>query len=336
MKRSLLILFGCSGLSWGQMQTSGGYTPTQLVQDFLICDWGIDLINVSSAGSPNAYGTFNGSDIGFNSGVIMTTGVISGPDGPVGPNNSPNAGMDNGTPGYILLDNMIVPHATFNATVISFTFIPNGDSIFLRYVFASEEFPEYVGSEFSDAFGVFLTGPDPAGGNYSIENIALIPGTNNPVTVSTMVPFYYVDNTFGNLVQYDGFSKPLIARAGVIPDSIYTITLAIADAGDGIYDSGVFFEEGSFCSGASIGIEETSVQTFSMFPNPAQDFLQIRSDMNSPIESIVVNDNLGRTVLNQTGSQFTGSIDVSGLPSGLYTVTLSTKTGRSTQKLIKL
>ncbi len=246
------------GVSWGQLQTSGGQTATQLVQNTLL-GGGVQLLSVTFQGSNGAIGTFNGtsSNIGLPNGVIMTTGVISGPDGPVGPNTIPNAGVDNGTGGDALLASIIPGNpSTFNATVIEFTFIPSGDSINFRYVFASEEYPEYVGSEFNDVFGFFLSGPNPLGGNYVNKNLAIVPGTpSTPVAINTVNDqtntAYYVDNSSpGVSVQYDGFTRPLIAMASVVPCSTYTIRLAITDVGDGIYDSGVFLEAKSFSSNA--------------------------------------------------------------------------------------
>ena len=67
-----------------------------------------------------------------------------------------------------------------------------------NYVFASEEYLEYVGS-INDAFGFFLSGPNPAGGNYVNVNLAIVPGTaNTPVTIDNVNDAtnsnYYIDN----------------------------------------------------------------------------------------------------------------------------------------------
>jgi len=239
-----------------QLQTTGGYTATQLVQDVLLGN-GVQLISVNSQGANMAFGTFDGSssNIGISEGVILTTGTISGNlNGPIGPNNSASAGLDNGSTGYGLLSNIVSPTSTFNATVIEFSFIPQGDSINFKYVFASEEYKEYVGTQFNDVFGFFLTGPNPFGPAYADKNIALVPGSATPVAINNVNHLtnstYYVDNESpaGNTVQYDGFTRPLIAMAAVIPCSTYTIKIAIADVGDPIYDSGVFLEARSFSS----------------------------------------------------------------------------------------
>ena len=257
----ILTLLLSNGVGYSQLQTSGGQTAFQLVQNTLL-GGGVELLSVTFQGSPNAIGTFNGSssNIGIGAGVIMTTGVISGPDGPVGPNSAPNSGVDNGYGGYGLLENIVAPTATFNATVIEFRFIPQGDSINFKYVFASEEYKEYVGTQFNDVFGFFLTGPNPSGPAYVNKNIALVPNSTTPVAINNVNHItnsqYYVDNEPGSTVSYDGFTKPLIAMAAVVPCQEYVIRLAITDVGDGIYDSGVFLEEKSF---ESNGMDVSSV-----------------------------------------------------------------------------
>ena len=57
----------------------------------------------------------------------------------------------------------------------------------------------------------------------------------------------------GTTVGYNAWTKPLLAQAVVAPCSTYTITIAIADAGDFILDSGVFLEAGGIgCTSPSL------------------------------------------------------------------------------------
>ena len=74
---------------------------------------------------------------------------------------------------------------------------------------------------------------------------------------------YYFDNGDGSgsgtapdgaTVQYDGFTHPLTAVAAVVCGQTYHIKLAIADAGDGAWDSGVFLEAGSFASAGNANL----------------------------------------------------------------------------------
>lgn len=260
---AVLALFSSLSIQ-AQLVTTGGFTATDLVQNVLM-GGGVQVSNIVFTGSNMAIGSFDGSNsnIGLTDGVVMTTGNLIAPNGPPGPNNSPNAGLDNGAGGSSLLEQFastfgIGNEPTFNAATLQFDFIPQGDTVVFRYVFGSEEYKEYVGSNFNDIFGFFISGPNPSGGVYNNKNIALIPGTSTFVSINNVNHLtnsnYYIDNESpfpGQTVQYDGFTKVLTAIAAVVPCSTYTIRLAIADVGDAYYDSGVFLEAKSFSSEGS-------------------------------------------------------------------------------------
>lgn len=300
-------------LAWhsasSQLITQGGYTAQQLVQNILL-GGGVQAFNFQYSGSPISIGYFNGqnTNIGLPEGVIMTTGVIAGPEGPQGPNTIPNAGIDNNFPGSPLLQQAFgFAQPTFNATILTFSFIPQGDSVAFRYVFGSEEYKEFVGSEFNDVFGFFISGPNPAGPAYVNQNIARIPGSNTPVAINNVNHLtnsaYYVDNELPGFstIQYDGFTRPLLAWARVIPCETYTIRLAIADVADGIYDSGVFLEAKSFSS-RGVDIDYTvlnSPDADTLYEGCGTAKVVIRSTGdNSQARTIFLN--LGGTAINGT------------------------------------
>ena len=52
-------------------------------------------------------------------------------------------------------------------------------------------------------------------------------------------------------IQYDGFTVPMTAVANVTPGETYHVKIAIADAGDMIYDLGVFLSIESLCGDAA-------------------------------------------------------------------------------------
>ncbi len=261
---SIILLTFCAGFSDAQLVTDNTYTPQQLVTNFLIGS-GVTASNIVFTGNAQAIGYFNGANcnIGLNSGLILTTGtVLNQPvgSGPQGPNDSPSAGMDNGAAGDPLLA-AVASNVSFNAARLEFDFVPQSDTIKFNYVFGSEEYLEYVGGGVNDAFGFFVSGPNPVGGTYTNENIALVPGTSTPITIDNVndasYPAYYIDNGDGfsapqngsnTYVQYDGFTTTLTARAAVVCGQSYHIIIVISDMGDGVYDSGVFLEEGSFSS----------------------------------------------------------------------------------------
>lgn len=241
-----------------QLITTDSLTALQLVN--LLTGPGVTVTNATFTGSLTAEGSFtaNGTNLGINNGVVLGTGDISLG---VGPNNSLNAGNDLGLAGDPVLD-AIANAPTFDAAILEFDFIPQNDTVSFRYVFASEEYPEFVCSQYNDAFLFQISGP----GIVGTQNMALIPGTSIPVTINnvnggsagtssggggscdTSHANYYVDNSNGATLEYDGFTTVLTALAVVVPCQVYHLRIAIADAGDGVYDSGVFFEAGSLSS----------------------------------------------------------------------------------------
>lgn len=218
---------------------------------------GITINSATYTGAQNASGTFSGGTgiIGFENGIVLTTGQANFV---VGPNNSGSAGTDNGAAGTSLINN------SFNASILEIVFTPTGNQIEFSYVFGSEEYNEYVGSAFNDAFRFFVNG----------ANYALIPGTSTPVEINTVNNgfasgraratgsctncAYYIDNnpfagsTVGPLdTQLDGLTTVLSFVAPVNAGVQNTLTLVIADRGDTILDSAVFIKGGSLqvCGG---------------------------------------------------------------------------------------
>ena len=290
MNKFFLLIFSFSLFTltsvFAQLVTSGNQSPQALVQNVLVGS-GVTISNINYTGAAQAIGYFNSqnANVGLTEGVIMTTGTIHNSQsglgqrqGPHGPNNQGNAGVDNNQPGYGLLNSIANGGTTYNAAVLEFDFVPFADIVEFRYVFASEEYPEYVCTSFNDVFGFFISGPGIPG----VQNIARIPGTNAPVAINTVnsgTPGsvannnpsncsaqdpnwtqnsqYYVANGDGsqapfnssvNYVQYDGLTRVLTASAKVVCGETYHIIIAIADVGDGIYDSGIFLEANSFSS----------------------------------------------------------------------------------------
>lgn len=238
--------------SQAQLQVNGNLTPEEMVQFFV--GSGINYSNVLYTGADTARGIFtNGgtTNLGVDHGLALTSGTIQNIPGPN--NNSGTTGY-NDTPGDSLLS-VLVGTFTYDACVLEFDFVPAADTAWCDFVFGSEEYPEFVGTTFNDVFGFFVSGPNPEGGNYEFKNIALIPGTDLPVAINNVnafyYPEYYVDNTGGLTIQYDGFTTVLTAKCAVIPGATYHFKLAISDTGDGIMDSGVLLEAESFESQGS-------------------------------------------------------------------------------------
>lgn len=319
--RLLFALFFAFNVQ-AQLVTSSS-SASNLVQNVLIGN-GVTVSNITYTGSSGAIGSFtaNGTNLGFTSGIVMTTGTIANNgDGPQGPNNQANAGVDNGYGGYSLLDNQLGGAATtYNAAVLEFDFVPLSDTVQFRYVFGSEEYMEYVHSQWNDIFGFFISGPGISG----TQNIALLPngqfvainnvhmaGSN---TFATNFPAengsYYVDNSSGTTIQYDGFTTPLTAISKVQCGKTYHLIIALADVGDGIYDSGIFLEANSFKSPVSLTVNSTVpfqyYNNLNILPEPCGQvtvFVNRTGDLSSSLS----------IPINVTGTA-TNGVDYTGVP----------------------
>lgn len=214
---------------------------------------GVVASNVAFTGAVISAGTFTGGTgiIGFESGIVLSTGSIHNV---LGPNREDGVTSATGTDGDPDLDALVGGLRTFDAAVLEFDFVPSSDVISFQYVFASDEYNDFVGSPFNDAFGFFVNG----------ANVALVPGTNVPVSVNNVnkgkpfgtrnfarSPEYYINNDLddgGGLLdtEMDGMTVVLSVVAQVRAGQINHIKLAIADTSDRFVDSNVFIRSGSF------------------------------------------------------------------------------------------
>lgn len=260
-----------------QIVVTNTQTPTELVNDVLV-GAGVIISNVEFnhslplAGVVQAQAGFfdaTGTSFPITTGVLLATGNVRLAEGP---NDSGSATDNLGVavdPNDTDLD-AIGTTTINNEAVLEFDFIPSGDSVVFKYIFASEEYHEYSTSSFNDVFGFFISGPGFAGPfEFGGVNLALIPGVGLPVTMNNLNNgpsntgpcincAYLVDNTGGVDVQYDAHTVIMYARAAVECGETYHIKMAIGDAGDASLDSGVFLEASSFSSNG-ITVEIASV-----------------------------------------------------------------------------
>jgi len=203
-----------------QLVTNNSLNPQGLVQNILLGN-GVTVSNVTYNGSPVAIGQFTAANtnLGISSGIVMTTGTtLPNGDGPQGPNDQPGSGVDNNMGGFPLLSQAIGGTQTYNAAILEFDFIPYADTVRFKYVFGSDEYPEFAppnNTTYNDVFGFFISGPGITG----FQNMAKLPNgavvsINNVNAITN--PFYFVNNGDGNTppynqspqyIQYDGFTK---------------------------------------------------------------------------------------------------------------------------------
>ena len=261
----LSVLFSCMQVQvYAQFNVTGGGDPVSLVNDVLLSDTpGIEVLKVSYFGASPALGSFDANlrygDM-MASGIILSTGRVMDASGP---NESGHTSGPNYYPGKESLSKLAGNRATRDAASLKIEFRALSDSISFRYLFASEEYPEYVNRGVSDVFGFFLT--DKTTGKR--QNLAVLQDGVTTICVdnihsrknkklfrkgglwnSSNMEAWKKDSATGEralLLEYDGFTVVLGTGTVLVPGRLYELEMAIADVGDNVYDSAIFLEAGS-------------------------------------------------------------------------------------------
>jgi gliding motility-associated-like protein len=249
--RTILILCLFSPfVAQAQLVVNSGANANTLIQSLI--GSGLQVSNIALNCGAGASGTFsNGltTNLGIGNGIVLTTGSADscGNTNLSQTSTSTCIGTTLNDPDLIAID----PTANNDVCILEFDIIPKCDSLTIRFVFGSEEYPIFVNS-INDLFGFFITGPSPNGPPYVSQNIAVIPG-NIPVSINNinngnanagpcMNCAYYIDNTNGSTIVYNGMTVVITAGIGLVPCQSYHFKIAIADASDCILDSGVFID----------------------------------------------------------------------------------------------
>ena len=225
--------------------------------------FGITILNTRFQANPNSIATFisTSDKLPIQSGIIMSTGIVNWA---AYPNDSPSSGCAMFTPGDSRLEK-IAGARTSDAVILEIEFVANTDEVSFEYFFASEEYPEYVNKGVNDVFAFFIEGP----GYDTLYNMARLPTTGEPITVDNVNAQknseFYIENkswrgfsidnpgtSLASIFQFDGMTTLLEAKAKIQPYTAYKLTLAIADVGDNIYDSGVFIKSRSLKSAGKL------------------------------------------------------------------------------------
>ncbi|MEL6698946.1 MAG: choice-of-anchor L domain-containing protein, partial [Bacteroidota bacterium] len=246
----LSLLLGLSyhmGFAQLTVNTAGPYT------DYIsgLVGPGVEFISLNSVycdtigtspGNLPAMGQYNGTGTaaGLTNGVVITSGSVTF--------SLPNAGgngVDLSAPGDPNLDALIAPDITNDACGFQIRIRPSCDTIRIRYMFASYEYPTFVAT-YNDVMGLFVTGP----GYAPLTNVAVVPSTTLPVSIfnvnaATNNAFFQAN---GGGTGYSGRTIVLEAVIPVIACEEYTLDISVADEQDNSFDSGVFIE--SFSCGS--------------------------------------------------------------------------------------
>ncbi|WP_288459171.1 choice-of-anchor L domain-containing protein [uncultured Chryseobacterium sp.] len=249
------------------------YNIEQLVKNILITGGSSCAVaNVTNVTvSPNqpatdterAWGYFHKGTTAFpfTDGVVLVTGKARRAG------NVLETGLGDTVPGSTVSDPDLVtainPLAPLkDAVFIEFDFVPNNTQVKFNYIFASEEYTsDFPCGVYSDGFALLLKKV----GDPTYTNMAILPGTAGPVSVTNIVPsgngfscgpineaYFGGMNTSNIETNFNGRTIPLTATATVIPGQTYHFKMVLADASDSGFDSAVFLQGGSFDIGMTI------------------------------------------------------------------------------------
>lgn len=253
------VLLALSSLTLLAAQSAGlvtqdltNLTAQQLAETLVGSNGDVTISNVVYTGTNAAAGTFSGGEgiIGFDKGIILSTGHITSV---VGPNTGTIADNMHQTAGDPQLT-ALAGQQTHDAAVLTFDFVPQGDKVFFNFVFSSEEYNEYVG-DINDVFAFYVNGTNCAvvkesGKPVSINSINRgTSGTDEGPTSSHPELFRNnpaaADGTSPINTGMNGLTTVLTCEATVNPGVTNSMKLAIADSSDVRLDSNVFIEAGS-------------------------------------------------------------------------------------------
>ena len=272
--------------SAGQITVDQSLTIQEYVNDILLGE-GVTATNISFIGSSEQFGYMTGGlDEGFpiEGGLILSSGNAAdafcanqGCFNCTGPNPTDADLLDIANSVPDLIGQSFTVGSVNDLCVLEFDFDPAGDFVSFNYIFGSSEYRTmqvngadttysggYVNTQFNDIFSFFLSGEGingsydaPAGFPGQAVNIATLPGSDPPlpITISSvndeLNPQYYIGvspDANGTDICMNGHTTVLTAVYPVICGETYHIKLAIGDGSDGILDSVVILEEGSFGS----------------------------------------------------------------------------------------
>lgn len=261
---------------------------------------GVTVVSATYRGDARSAGVYsNGSTISPGavpsaSGVILSTGLAtqftnaSGAENQSDDRSAQVSGI-NGDAGL----NAIAGVATFDGAFLDAQFVPVGDTLTMRLVFASEEYLEWVNSGYNDAVGIWVNGTKVelalGDGDVSIDNINTASNAN-----------LFRDNGSGTYnTEMDGLTVVLTLKAPVKPGAVNSIRIGIADAGDRIYDSALLIVADSVQTALIAHDDQTGVTaggegTFSLLANDS--------------------------IIGRTGVQVTHLNDVAVVPGGSVTL----------------
>lgn len=263
---------------------------------------GVSVLSATYSGSFYSSGTYSGGDttspgvVPGDTGVILSTGSVGNFTRASGdPNQSTAASVNSGGQNNAADFNAIAGARTYDASYLETRFIPDTDTMTMRFVFSSDEYPEYVNTLYTDVVGVWINGSH-------VPVSVLGEATSVDSVNSASSENLFVSNATDDFnTEMDGFTVTMTLTIPVNAGVENTLKIGIADVGDNRVDSNLL-------------IAGDSVQT---------DLVAIQDDVTIAQGETVTLDVLGNDINNTSGSLVITHINGVAVVAG-DTVTLAT------------
>lgn len=270
---------------------------------------GVIVHSATYTGDPAASAIYSNGQLApgvvpSDTGVILSTGrVVDFTQSSGDPNRATGTTTDTAGPNNDAVFNALAGAGTFDASFLEVSFTPSGSMMTMRFVFGSEEYPEYINSGFNDVVGVWVNGVSVPmtvnGGTASVNSI-------NGATQQNL----FVDNqTDAYNTEMDGFTVTLSLSIPVTAGVPNTIRIGIADVGDAAYDSNLLIA-GESIQTAIIAADDTET----MGPNGTRVLRVLDNDSTTVGALVITHVNgqpvvAGQTITLASGEQITLNAD---------------------------
>ena len=254
---------------------------------------GVTVTGATYTGDIDSAGTYSGGDATSpgvtpgDTGIIMSTGNAESFTNSNGQaNQNTNTTANTSGPSNVGQYNAVAGTRTFDSSTLDVDFIPDTSVMTMKFIFSSEEYPEFQNSIYQDFVGVWINGTlvpmDVGNGDTDPGNV----NTTNNINM-------FVDNQNDDFnTEMDGFTISLTLTMNVNPGVVNSMRVAIADVGDSSYDSNLLI------AGDSVQTDLVAISDdIDLFPNSSKTIDVLANDINNGAGTLTVTQINGQDVI---------------------------------------
>jgi hypothetical protein len=245
---------------------------------------GVTVVGASYSGDSRASAIYQDGDsvspdaTPGDTGVILSTGQVrsftqSGGD----PNRSSSTTTTSNGQNNNSDFNAAAGTNTYDAAYLDVDFIPTANVMTMRFVFSSEEYPEFTNSIYQDFVGVWVNG----------QQVDIIAGNGDvdPANLNTSANVNLFRDNTGDAynTEMDGFTITLTMTMNVVPNEVNSIRIGIADVADSSYDSNLLIA-GDSIQTALVARSDTK----SMYTNVTKTVDVLANDVNTANSALTI------------------------------------------------